>query len=94
MIIDEYNGFVQIDNSKLEELAGHIIGDDNNIIINFYFKQLNVENGGWTQHESVSIKIKKETETINIDKKNNKSDSTDHSDSSDITDNVDRGGSQ
>ena len=74
VITDWYNGHIQIDSNRLEELSGLINNENNNIILKFYFKQSNIINGGWTQEKTIFIPILKNSETIIINNDNENKD--------------------
>lgn len=98
VITDWYNGHIQVDNNRLEELSGLINNENNNIILKFYFKQSNLINGGWTQEKTIFIPILKNSETIiiNNDNENNnvdkdKDDENNNSIESNTTENMSGG---
>ena len=63
-INENTRGYIQIDYNKLEKLAGLIKSDNDNIVLTLYFRQSNLLNGGWTQEESINIRILKNIEII------------------------------
>ena len=77
-IID--NGSIEIEIKKLEDLEELITGENNELIVNFLFRQSNLKNGGWIKEESIRIPISKVVEEIDVEKNNKTNDNNETND--------------